>query len=149
MPQALRDEVAALGPRTAVVLGGTAAVSEQVVAELRASGFAVDRAAGADRYATAAAIATRFWGSVGRDVVAVDLESSGGWAWALAAGSLSALVDGPQLGIAPARAPASTLDAIRAAGGTAALPVRVVVVGSAARASTALRQSLRVAAEGG
>jgi putative cell wall-binding protein len=148
MPQWLRDELAALGPRTAVVLGGTAAVSDTVVEELRATGFTVDRAAGADRYSTAVAIATRLWGSVARDVVAVDLQSSDGWAWALAAGSLSAVADGPQLGVAPDTAPASTLDAIRGAAGTAAQPVRVVVVGSAARATTAVRQSLRAAAQG-
>ena len=148
MPQSLRDEIAALGPRTAVVLGGTAAVSEQVVAELRAAGFTVDRAAGTDRYATATAIATRLWGSIARDAVAVDLASADGWAWALAAGSLSALVDGPQLGVSPTSVPASTLDAIRAAGGTSTRPVRVVVAGSAARASTAVRSTLRDAADG-
>lgn len=148
MPQWLRDEIAALGPRTAVVLGGTAAVSEQVVGELRAAGFTVDRAAGTDRYRTAVAVAARLWGSVGRDAVAVDLESSGGWAWALAAGSLAALVDGPQVGVAPGTAPAATLDAIRGAGGSVSQPVRVVVAGSASRASTVVRQALRAAAEG-
>ena len=148
MSQSLRNDIASLGPRTAVVLGGTAAVSEQVVSELRASGFTVDRAAGTDRYATAAAIATRLWGSIERDAVAVDLASADGWAWALAAGALSALVDGPQLGVSPTSAPTATLDAIRAADGTAAAPVRVVVVGSATRASTAVRTSLRDAAEG-
>ena len=148
MPQSLRDEVAALGPRTAIVLGGTAAVSEQVVNELRAAGLAAERVAGTDRYATAAAIATRLWGAVARDAVAVDLASADGWAWALAAGSLAALVDGPQLGVAPSSVPAPTLDAIRAAGGTSTSPVRVVVVGSATRASTAVRSSLRDAADG-
>lgn len=124
MPQWLRDEIAALGPRTAVVLGGTAAVSDQVVNELRGAGFTVDRAAGADRYSTAVAIATRLWGSIARDAVAVDLGSGAGWAWALAAGPLSALLDGPQIGVAPGSAPSATLGAIRAVGGSPARPVR-------------------------
>jgi hypothetical protein len=69
-----------------------------------------------------------------------DLEAGGetSWAWALAAGSLAAALDAPQ----------PTLDAIRAAGGSPQQPVRVVVVGDAARASTAARQSLADAARG-
>lgn len=148
MPQAVRDAVASLGPRTAVVVGGTAAVSDAVVEELRASGLTVDRAAGVDRYGTAVAVATRLWGGVGKNVTAVDVATDGGWPWALAAGSLSALLEAPQLGVAPTNAPAVTLDAVRSAGGTAAAPARVVVVGDANRAATAVRQALRQAAEG-
>ncbi|HYD09035.1 MAG TPA: cell wall-binding repeat-containing protein [Acidimicrobiales bacterium] len=145
MPQALRDRVRALGVAQAVVLGGTAAVSEQVVSELRTTGLTVDRLAGTDRYETAASIATGLWGGVRRDAVAVDLASPDGWAWALAAASLG----GPQLGVSPSTVPAATTAAVRAAGASAADPVRVIVVGSAARASTDVRRALRVAAEGG
>lgn len=55
-------EVARLAPERAVVLGGTAALSEQVVADLVKAGVpegGIERLAGADRYATAAAIARR------------------------------------------------------------------------------------------
>lgn len=46
-----------LDPETATVIGGPAAVSEDVADELRGDGAAVDRLAGEDRYATSHAVA--------------------------------------------------------------------------------------------
>ena len=71
--------------RSAVVVGGPAAVSEDVVAELRARGLSVTRIGGADRYATSAAVARRVasTGTVGAAVIAsgtalVDALGAGG-----------------------------------------------------------------------
>jgi putative cell wall-binding protein len=143
---AVRDAIAALGPKQAFALGGTAALSDQALADLRAGGLTVERVAGTDRYATAVAVANRLWGGVKRDALAVDLASAGGWAWTLASGSLAALLGGPQLGVAPTSLPAATAAAIRGARGTTAAPVRVVVVGNADRVSTPVRTTLRQAA---
>jgi putative cell wall-binding protein len=148
MPESILSRLEALGATTTVVLGGTAAVSDHVLDQLRGAGLAVERAAGADRYATAVQIAERLWGGVGRNVVAVDLATTSGWAWALASGPVAAAIDGPQLGVAPLSAPTATLDAIRGAGGTATAPSRVAIIGSAERASTDVRRTLRLAAEG-
>jgi putative cell wall-binding protein len=59
---ATRTELARLQPSTLAVLGGTAVLPEAVVAEAAAAagGATVDRVAGPDRFATAAAIAARY-----------------------------------------------------------------------------------------
>jgi unsaturated chondroitin disaccharide hydrolase len=58
LPADVAAEVTRLGATRAVVVGGTAAVSEGVATALDAlPGVAVERIAGADRYATAAAVA--------------------------------------------------------------------------------------------
>jgi hypothetical protein len=142
----VRDAVVALGPKQAFALGGTAALSDRALADLRAAGLTVERVAGTDRYGTAVAVASRLWDGLRRDVLAVDLASADGWAWTLAAGALSATLAAPQLGVAPTSVPAATSSAIRSAKGTTAMPVRVVVVGSASRASTAVRTALKQAA---
>jgi cell wall-associated NlpC family hydrolase len=57
LPQATTDELHRLAPKRIVVVGGPAAVSDDVVAALHADTTGtVTRLAGADRYATAAAI---------------------------------------------------------------------------------------------
>ncbi|MGI9015839.1 MAG: gamma-glutamyltransferase [Euzebya sp.] len=56
---ATAEEITRLGATSAIVLGGTAAVSEAVAEDLTDAGLTVDRIAGADRYDTAAQIATR------------------------------------------------------------------------------------------
>jgi putative cell wall-binding protein len=57
---AARDEIRRLGASRVVLLGGDAALAPQVEADLRAAGVrTVDRVAGPNRFATAAAIARR------------------------------------------------------------------------------------------
>ena len=66
-------ELDRLNPRRIVVLGGTAAISDGVVAALRQYSGDVTRVAGADRYATSAALAGQFRrvdGSVAAAVIA-------------------------------------------------------------------------------
>lgn len=53
----MRTELARLGTTRAIVLGGSAALSPAVEAELRSLVPAVERAEGPDRFATAAAVA--------------------------------------------------------------------------------------------
>ncbi len=64
LPQATRDELARLRPARIFVVGGASVVGDSVVQELRAfASLSVDRVAGADRYATAAAISSVFFGA--------------------------------------------------------------------------------------
>jgi putative cell wall-binding protein len=60
LPKATSDEITRVLPAggTVYVLGGTAAVPDSVVNQLKSSGLTVVREAGADRYATAVAVAT-------------------------------------------------------------------------------------------
>ena len=57
LPDDIREEITRLGAKQATILGGTGAVSENVENALREMGLSVDRAAGSNRYATAAEIA--------------------------------------------------------------------------------------------
>lgn len=75
-----------LGLEHLVVVGGTAAVSEAVVADAGSDGVTTERVAGANRYATAAAVAD--WAITEFDTIdsAVDLATGEKFADALAAG---------------------------------------------------------------
>lgn len=57
LPSETEAAVGRLDPETATVIGGPAAVSEDVADELRGDGAAVNRLAGEDRYATSHAVA--------------------------------------------------------------------------------------------
>ncbi|GAA3509659.1 cell wall-binding repeat-containing protein [Georgenia daeguensis] len=59
LPSQTADEIARLGARRVVLVGGTGVISSDVEAALRSRGLGVSRLGGADRYATAAAVATR------------------------------------------------------------------------------------------
>lgn len=59
LPAATAAELDRLGATRAVLLGGEAAIGEAVASALRDRGLEVERVAGANRFATAAAIATR------------------------------------------------------------------------------------------
>lgn len=123
-PAATTNELARLAPGRIVVLGGTAAVSEAVIAQLRSyTTGTVSRIAGADRYGTAAAVAGAF--APGR--AATFLATGTAYPDALAGGPAAALLDVPLLLVAPDRVPAPTaaqLDRIR--------PERLVVLGGLA-----------------
>jgi hypothetical protein len=76
----------------AVLLGGTAALAPAVERALGAAGVQVDRIAGPDRFATAAAVAGRLDTSAGAYLVADD-----DWPDAVAIGTLAALEGRPIL----------------------------------------------------
>jgi len=116
VPDAVIDEIARLGSSRAHVLGGTAAIGPEVVTELEAAGLAVSRVFGADRFATAAAIAST------SPAAAVGLDSAGrrtaivgsgaGFADLLAAGSLSYAAKFPVLVTAPSTLSTSVSDVL-------------------------------------
>jgi murein tripeptide amidase MpaA len=61
LPDATGAELRRLGPGRVIVVGGTASVSNDVVAAIDAIVPGVERVYGGDRYATAAAVAARFF----------------------------------------------------------------------------------------
>jgi putative cell wall-binding protein len=133
-PGATTNELTRLAPGRIVVLGGAAAVSESVVAQLRSyTSGTVTRIAGADRYGTAAAVASTF--APGRS--STFLATGTAYPDALAGGPAAALLGVPLLLVAPDRLPAPTagqLDRIR--------PERLVVLGGFA----AIRDEVAAAA---
>ena len=88
-----------LGIRRVHVCGGPLAVPEAQVAELRGAGFTVERHAGADRTATAVAVATELWGATRRDGRDFLLVPGYGrqFGYGLVAAPLSAAMDAPIL----------------------------------------------------
>lgn len=90
LPDETSDALAALAPEALTVVGGTTAVSEDVLrAAGRAAGVDAERLAGGDRYATSAAIALEATKD-GADPSAVWLVTGLNWPDALAAGPASA-----------------------------------------------------------
>lgn len=59
VPTAISNRIRALGASRAIVCGGPATVSDDVVSALRANGLTVERIGGSDRYQTATMIARR------------------------------------------------------------------------------------------
>jgi uncharacterized lipoprotein YddW (UPF0748 family) len=109
LPPAARDELVRLRPARILVLGGTAAVGDGVTAAARAAvpGVTVERIAGPDRYATAAAVSARAGGRAVAFIV-------NGWAPAdaLLAGAPAARRGGKLLLAAPDGLPAATVAAL-------------------------------------
>ncbi|HUR49558.1 MAG TPA: PQQ-dependent sugar dehydrogenase [Acidimicrobiales bacterium] len=94
VPDATAAELRRLRPQTIAVVGGTSAVSDSVLEQLRQiSGVAVDRVAGADRFGTSAALSAVFTG-VGTEnaFLATGLNFPDALAGGAAAGKLGAPV---------------------------------------------------------
>lgn len=121
-----------------LLVGGPASISDQTDADVRAllPGARVDRLFGANRYATAAAVANEVWrtGTTPRSaVIALGDHPDPNRAWpdALTAGWLGALTGRPVLLTAPSSAPSPTLKALEGVasavviGGEAAVPASV------------------------
>lgn len=109
-PDILDDRVAAeiarLRAETVLVLGGEAAVSSDVTDALTAAGVVVERIAGADRFATAAAIADRLGGDE------AFVTSGRAPADALSVGPLAAVTGQPILLVERDAIPAATMAAL-------------------------------------
>jgi len=138
----LRDDVAAavgeLGATSAVLVGGTGALSAQVERDLAAAGVAeVRRIAGTSRFDTARRIAQELGGSHVYVVEGVDASPSRGWPDAVAASGLAALERRPILLTTTESLPAETRDALREIGATAA-----TVVGGTGAVSSAVEDQL-------
>jgi putative cell wall-binding protein len=125
LPDATRDELSRLAPARIVVVGGTAAVNGAVVNSMKALLPASDlvRIAGADRYATAAAVAATF----DHGLPVIYLASGLGFADALAAAAAAGARGVPVLLTRTAALPTEAAVAIH---GLA--PVSAIVVGSTA-----------------
>ncbi len=110
LPQATQGALDGLGVREVILLGGPAAISDAVEAELARS-FAVTRYAGADRYETAATLATAAFPD-GADVVL--LATGQDFPDALAASPLAEAEQAPILLTGPDGVPDATSDALDA-----------------------------------
>lgn len=106
LPGSVRDELARLSPTRVWIVGGTGVIPDGVVAGVRAAvpGAQVARVAGADRYATAAAIADTFAPSSRSVFVATGL----GFPDALSTGPAAAGIEAPTLLVSTTAVPAST-----------------------------------------
>lgn len=101
-------EILRLGARRVVIVGGTSVVSEDVQRQMKALGVEVERVAGADRYATSAAVAASF-GSSSRAYLASGLAFPD----ATSAGAAAAREGVPLLLTDPHSLPASTSNVLR------------------------------------
>ena len=72
--QATKDEIKRLGAKNAIVLGGTAAVPNKVVNELKGLGLKVERVAGSGRYETAVNIANKMDNNADTAILAYGLD---------------------------------------------------------------------------
>ncbi|MBW3659283.1 MAG: cell wall-binding repeat-containing protein, partial [Actinobacteria bacterium] len=133
LTEALRDELHRLGAVSAVVVGGTAAVPDAVVEALTDLGLEVERIAGRDRYATAAAIARALPAGADEAVVA----SGETFADALSAAPLAAAAGTPILLTPPAELHPATADVLSELGTR-----RTLVVGGARAVSEAVAAQL-------
>jgi len=134
-PTATRNALSALKPQRIVILGGTAVVSPTVAAQLDAyTTGPVLRWSGADRYATAAAVAGQAFASAGSAYVASGL----GFPDALAGGPSAGAALGPLLLTAPATLPTPTRQQLQRL-----KPVRVFVLGGTSVISNGVVDQIR------
>lgn len=113
LSQATADEVERLGATEAILLGGDAALSEQVVADLEDLGLSVRRVAGENRFATAAKVPAELPPT--DEVVVAEGEHVSperGWPDALSASGLAAAEQRPVLLVNQARLPEETADVL-------------------------------------
>lgn len=105
---AVADAVIELGASSTVVLGGTAAVSDEAAAGLPG----VQRVAGRDRSETAVAITEHLWVAEPRRIL-IDGYRDDGWAVGLAAAALAADAGAPLLLTQDGQLPEATAEALR------------------------------------
>ncbi|GAA6525088.1 cell wall-binding repeat-containing protein [Intrasporangium sp. DVR] len=134
LPPASIDELARLKPASIVVLGGTNAISQEVVSQLGSYSTSVVRVSGADRYETAAWTSARTF-SAGVPVAYVATGSN--FPDALSGGPLGGHLGGPVLLTRRDGLPSVTAnELVRLA------PQRVVVLGGTSAVSTSVAQRL-------
>ncbi|WP_370324490.1 cell wall-binding repeat-containing protein [Euzebya sp.] len=138
LPAPTAAALADLGVTRAVVVGGPAAVSDGVLEELTAGGFAPERVAGPTRYGTAAAVAAQLVAD-GASSATTWIATGADWPDALAAGAAVAAA-GDVLLLTDPEAPAARSPEVVAAlaeGGSPVARLRVLG-GTAAVAETAV-----------
>ncbi|PSO47422.1 MAG: hypothetical protein BRC32_04425 [Actinobacteria bacterium QS_8_72_14] len=111
LPRPTREALAALSVERVVIIGGTAAISQNVADELADAGYATDRVDGANRFQTASSVARRYGrqqvGTVDGQRVAI-LATGAHFADALAAGPIAASARVPLL-LTPRDRPADSV----------------------------------------
>ncbi len=142
IPAAIRAELTRLQPGRIVILGGPGAVSDALAREL--DGFTtggVTRLAGANRYATAARVATTTFPA---PVPQVLIATGAGFADALAGGAVGAKTNSPVLLVSRNNLPADTAAALRKL-----QPRNIAVLGGTGVISDAVLDALKSFAVGG
>ena len=136
LPAATRAELVRLAPTSVVVVGGTGVVSAKVAAAIAAAlpGATLSRLAGADRYATSAAIAATF----AADVPVVYAASGLSFADALAAAAAAGAHRSPVVLTFPTALPAGIRAQI-----VRLDPTRAVVAGGASVVNDAVMAAIR------
>jgi carboxypeptidase T len=138
LPVVVERELERLAPARIVVVGGPAAVSDAVISRVRGllgAGVTIERRAGPDRYATAAAVSAASFLPGSAPVVFVAF--GGDFPDALAAGAAAAAVGAPILLTRSDAVPDPTATELRRLA-----PGRIVVVGGPAVVSAAVEQAL-------
>jgi putative cell wall-binding protein len=152
LPPESASAISTLGIRHVVIMGGTAAVSDGVAAQINALGATTQRVAGSDRYATATAVADFELANVaGWSAATIDLATGETFADALAGGAAAgktsrsiALTSSAALNTPTSnwlRAHASSLANGRVLGGTNAVSDDVVATATQAGRSTGTSSS--------
>ena len=133
-------EIARLGATNAIIMGGTAAVSDAVLDELRDLGVTPERVAGANRFETAQVAANRVGTTTGTVYVAEGehAEAIRGFPDPIAAAAQAGRTGDPIVLVNKDRLPAETVAAL-----TTLAPTDVVIVGGTAAVSAATEQAIR------
>ena len=135
VPNATRTELARLKPQRIVILGGTGVVSGTVASQLDPyTAGPVSRWAGADRYATAAAVAAQAFPTAATAFLANGL----GFPDALAGGPSAGAAHGPVILTAPGSLPTASRQQLQRL-----KPVRVFVLGGRAVVSDTVLSQVR------
>lgn len=136
LPSATAQELARLHPAQIVVMGGTGAVSDAVVAQLRAYAPRIDRIAGADRYATAVALSRGVHPA--NSVTTVYLATGTAYPDGLSAGPIAGTQLAPLLLVRSNAVPSVVVDELRRLD-----PTNVVFVGGSGAISDSVREAVR------
>jgi putative cell wall-binding protein len=134
IPPATATELGRLKPKKIVVLGSTGVVPASVEQSLRAYSTNVSRAAGSDRYGTAAKVSATTFGT---RVPIAFVATGADFPDALAGGPAGGFRGGPILLTQASKVPQATLDEL-----TRLKPARIVVLGSAGVVSDAVAKRL-------
>lgn len=141
IPDSVRAELTRLRPGKIFIAGGPAAVSETVRSALRTyTSGGVERVSGADRYATAAAISKRHFGSA----KAIYLATGANYPDALAASPVAGLKGAPVLLTARTSLPTPIRTEI-----LRVYPDRATLVGGTATISDSVASSVKTLLSGG
>lgn len=133
LPAETANALTQLGVSSVTIVGGTAAVSENVAQAMRARGWAVQRVSGPDRYSTSASVARMVGGGSGLAFI-ISGES---FVDGIPAAAVAAHLGAPVLLTARNSVPAPVAQALRELGIT-----RTVVLGGTAVISSAVEAQL-------